>query len=120
MLKGSITSSHSCTAAPSRPHGVAQAISVALREHPGVNASLAANGEALVQHGDHNLGVAMDTPAGLVVPNVKRVQQRSIPDIAAELARLQVPPALSSIHCDVASHSLQALVFRCQELCILN
>jgi len=63
---------------------------VALREYPGVNASLAEDGEALVQHGDHNLGVAMDTPAGLVVPNVKRVQRRSIPEIAAELTRLQV------------------------------
>ena len=61
-----------------------------LREYPDVNASLAADGEALLQHGDHNLGVAMDTPAGLVVPNVKRVQQRSIRDIAAELTRLQV------------------------------
>lgn len=63
---------------------------MALREYPGVNASLAEDGEALAQHGDHNLGVAMDTPAGLVVPNVKRVQRRSIPEIAAELTRLQV------------------------------
>ena len=63
---------------------------MALREYPGVNASLAEDGEALLQHGDHNLGVAMDTPAGLVVPNVKRVQRLSIPEIAAELTRLQV------------------------------
>ena len=63
---------------------------MALREHPGVNTSLAEDGEALLQHGDHNLGVAMDTPAGLVVPNVKRVQCRSIPELAAELTRLQV------------------------------
>ena len=83
------TSTAGPTALPIVLHRV-QAVSVALREYPGVNASLAADGEALMLHGDHNLGVAVDTAAGLVVPNVKRVQQRSIPEIGAELVRLQV------------------------------
>lgn len=67
-----------------------QAISVALREFPSVNASLAPGGQDLLLHSAHSFGVAMDTPGGLVVPNVKNVQLLSIPDIAAELARLQV------------------------------
>ena len=37
----------------------------------------------------HNIGIAMDTPDGLIVPNVKNVQALSIFEIASELNRLQ-------------------------------
>ncbi|KAL0200259.1 hypothetical protein M9458_003446, partial [Cirrhinus mrigala] len=37
----------------------------------------------------HNIGLAMDTPQGLLVPNVKSVQALSVFDIAVELNRLQ-------------------------------
>jgi 2-oxoisovalerate dehydrogenase E2 component (dihydrolipoyl transacylase) len=36
----------------------------------------------------HNIGIAMDTPKGLIVPNIKDVANRSISDIAAEISRL--------------------------------
>ena len=36
----------------------------------------------------HNIGIAMDTPQGLVVPNVKNVQHKSLFDIAVDLNRL--------------------------------
>lgn len=37
----------------------------------------------------HNLGVAMATPSGLLVPNVKDVQDKSVLEVARELNRLQ-------------------------------
>ena len=38
----------------------------------------------------HNIGVAVDSPQGLVVPVLREVQKKSIFEIADELARLQV------------------------------
>ena len=46
------------------------------------------DGKQLVYKASHNIGVAMDTPSGLLVPNIKDVQQRTLLSIALELARL--------------------------------
>lgn len=72
---------------------VIKAVSLALYEYPILNARVDAAGPGdkpvLVFRKQHNIGVAMDTPQGLLVPVVKNVNERNVLSIAAELNRLQ-------------------------------
>ncbi|KAJ6259464.1 hypothetical protein Dda_5101 [Drechslerella dactyloides] len=77
-----------------------KAVSTALHDFPIINSRLDFADETkprLVMRPQHNIGVAMDTPAGLLVPNIKNVQQLSIMEIAAELARLQTAGAAGKL-----------------------
>ena len=65
-----------------------KATSLALSEHPLLNSQISADGKQLAYKASHNIGVAMDTPSGLLVPNIKDVQHRTLLSIALELARL--------------------------------
>ncbi|MBP1152124.1 MULTISPECIES: dihydrolipoyllysine-residue acetyltransferase [Methylocaldum] len=67
---------------------VIKAVAAALKEFPTFNSSLAANGEELILKKYYHLGVAVDTPEGLVVPVVRDVDQKGIFDLARELAEL--------------------------------
>lgn len=66
-----------------------KAASKALEKVPHLNAWLEEESQALRVLKTHNIGVAMDTPQGLIVPNIKNVQNLSIVCIAKELNRLQ-------------------------------
>ena len=66
-----------------------KAYSLALRQFPILNATVNKDCTEITYQGTHNIGIGMDTPAGLLVPNVKHCEQRSILSIAAELNRLQ-------------------------------
>ncbi|XP_040263579.1 lipoamide acyltransferase component of branched-chain alpha-keto acid dehydrogenase complex, mitochondrial [Bufo bufo] len=66
-----------------------KAASLGLLQHPVLNASVDENCQNITYKAAHNIGIAMDTQQGLIVPNVKNVQVRSIFEIAAELNRLQ-------------------------------
>ncbi len=74
---------------------VIKAMSMALNQYPILNARVDladSNGSTkprLIYRSQHNIGVAMDTPTGLVVPVVRNVNARSVLSIARELARLQ-------------------------------
>ena len=52
------------------------------------NSSLDASGENLIYKHYCNIGIAVETPNGLVVPVIKDVDRLSIADIAREMARL--------------------------------
>ena len=65
---------------------VVKAVVAALKAHPKFNASL--DGEDLVLKEYFNIGVAADTRDGLVVPVIKAADQKSLRDIAVEMADL--------------------------------
>lgn len=65
---------------------VVKAAVAALKAHPAFNSSL--DGEEMVLKRYWNIGVAADTPEGLVVPVVKEADRKSLREIAAEMAEL--------------------------------
>jgi pyruvate dehydrogenase E2 component (dihydrolipoamide acetyltransferase) len=60
----------------------------ALRQYPEFNASLDASGENLVLKKYCHIGVAVDTPEGLVVPVLRDVDQKGIVQLASELGEI--------------------------------
>ncbi|KAK7162674.1 hypothetical protein R3I93_006880 [Phoxinus phoxinus] len=66
-----------------------KAASLGLLQFPVLNASVDESCQNITFKASHNIGLAMDTPQGLLVPNVKSVQALSVFDIAVELKRLQ-------------------------------
>ena len=58
----------------------------ALKEFPEFNASLAPGGESLFLKHYYHVGVAVDTPNGLVVPVIRDVDKKGLFDLAIELA----------------------------------
>ncbi len=61
---------------------------VALKQFPEFNASLSADGESLVLKNYFHIGVAVDTPNGLVVPVIRDVDKKGLLEIARELGEL--------------------------------
>ncbi|KAL5983706.1 Bce2p [Asimina triloba] len=66
-----------------------KSLSAALCKYPVLNSSFNEERNELIMKGSHNIGVAMATQYGLVVPNIKKVQSLSILEITKELSRLQ-------------------------------
>lgn len=68
---------------------VIKATSLALSEYPLLNATVNVDCTEMVYHASHNIGVAMDTPNGLVVPVIRNANAKSIFEIGEELLALQ-------------------------------
>ena len=64
---------------------VMKAVATAMREFPQFNASLSADGKSLIYKKYTHIGVAVETPNGLLVPVIRDVDQKSITEIAQDL-----------------------------------
>lgn len=60
----------------------------ALREYPRFNSSLEKGGENLILKKYYNIGIAVDTPDGLVVPAIRNVDRKGIYELATELGEV--------------------------------
>jgi len=67
---------------------VAKALCVAVRQFPLMNSSWDEDAGEIVVKGYVNLGIATDTPTGLLVPNIKDADTLGILDLSRELVRL--------------------------------
>jgi pyruvate dehydrogenase E2 component (dihydrolipoamide acetyltransferase) len=67
---------------------IIKAVAISLKHFPDFNASLDASGENLVLKKYIHIGVAVDTPDGLVVPVLRDVDQKGIVQIAKELGEV--------------------------------
>jgi len=68
---------------------ILKATSLALKDYPILNATVDdAECTSVTYRADHNISIAVDTPNGLIVPNIKKVQERSILEIAQELENI--------------------------------
>ncbi|MFY9084758.1 dihydrolipoyllysine-residue acetyltransferase [Aliarcobacter cryaerophilus] len=67
---------------------IIKAVEKALKLHPKFNSSLSSDGQELIIKEYYNIGVAVDTPNGLLVPVIKNVDKKGFKEIAIELAEL--------------------------------
>jgi 2-oxoisovalerate dehydrogenase E2 component (dihydrolipoyl transacylase) len=65
-----------------------KSLSVALTDFPIVNSHMSEQGDEIHQHRSHNIGMAVDSPMGLLVPNIKGVNELSLEQVAVEVKRL--------------------------------
>ena len=65
-----------------------KSLSLALKQFPILNSQLNATADEIHYFSQHNIGMAVDSKIGLLVPNIKHVQDLSIVDVANEVSRL--------------------------------
>lgn len=62
-----------------------KAVADALKAYPVFNSSLSESGESLIQKKYYHIGIAVDTPGGLVVPVVRDVDKKGVFELSEEL-----------------------------------
>ncbi|WP_428357683.1 dihydrolipoyllysine-residue acetyltransferase [Methyloprofundus sp.] len=67
---------------------IVKALVAALQQFPRINSSLSPDGESLILKKYFNVGIAVDTPNGLVVPVLKDVDKKGLAELTRELSEL--------------------------------
>ncbi|MGC3871946.1 dihydrolipoyllysine-residue acetyltransferase [Halomonas sp. GXIMD04776] len=67
---------------------IMKAMALAVQEYPILNSRISEDGTEIHYQPHCNIGMAVDSRAGLIVPNIKQVERLSILEIAAEVERL--------------------------------
>ncbi|WP_306323801.1 MULTISPECIES: dihydrolipoamide acetyltransferase family protein [unclassified Streptomyces] len=67
---------------------ISKALLVAIKRNPEVNAAWDEANQEIVQKHYVNLGIAAATPRGLIVPNIKDAQAKTLPELASALGEL--------------------------------
>ena len=67
---------------------IMKAVMAALAEYPDFNASLSGDGTKLIRKKYFHIGIAVDTPGGLVVPVIRNVDQKGIVALSKELGEV--------------------------------
>jgi pyruvate dehydrogenase E2 component (dihydrolipoamide acetyltransferase) len=67
---------------------VMKAVVKALQDFPTVNASLSPDGQSIIKKHYYNIGIAVDTPNGLMVPVVKDVDKKGIYELSRDLMEI--------------------------------
>ncbi|MBM9603563.1 2-oxo acid dehydrogenase subunit E2 [Desulfopila inferna] len=67
---------------------IIKAVVATLKAFPAVNSSLVPGGASLIYKYFYNIGIAVDTPDGLMVPVIRNAEKKGIREIAAELKKL--------------------------------
>jgi pyruvate dehydrogenase E2 component (dihydrolipoamide acetyltransferase) len=67
-----------------------KAVVAALKQYPQFNSSMSADGESLIYKQYYNIGVAVDTPNGLVVPVIRDSDKKGVLQLAREMGEISV------------------------------
>lgn len=67
---------------------IIKALTAAMKAFPRFNSSMSADGQSLIMKKYYNIGIAVDTPNGLVVPVIKDTDKKSIYELCADMAEL--------------------------------
>ena len=95
-----------------------KAVAMALKAHPTINASVDMPTNQIIYKDYMNIGIAVDSERGLVVPALRSVDKWAIPDIARELSELarKVREEISASRISGVAHLRSATWVRSAEL----